>query len=62
MTSNKLYLNLFIHVTLTEIKIFTMKNNYLAVAIPLCDKDGMLIKVNKKNYKEKQNTMVRETN
>ena len=47
---------------MTEVKNFTIKNIYIAVAIPLNDKDGMLIKVNKKNYKEKQNTMVRWMN
>ena len=58
-----LLLLLFIYLTLTELKIFTIKNNYIAVAIPLKDKDSMLIKVNeKKHYKEKQNTMVREIN
>ena len=34
-------------------------NIYIAVAIPLNDKDGMLIKVNeKKRCKEKQNAMI----
>ena len=33
---------------LAEVKIFTIKNIYIAVAIPLNDRDGMLIKVNEK--------------
>ena len=48
---------------MTESKIFTIKNVYIAVAIPLNDKDGMLIEANeKKIYKVKQSTMVRRTN
>ena len=43
---------IIIHLTLTEVKILTIKNIYLAVAIPLNDKDGMLIKVNGKNTKK----------
>ena len=44
--------------TLTEVKIVRI-NIYIAVAIPLNDKDGMLIKVNeKKRCKEKQNAMI----
>ena len=40
-----------------------MKNIYIAVAIPLNDRDDMLIKVNEKNiYNEKQNAMVRGIN
>ena len=40
-----------------------MKNIYIAVAIPLNDRDDMLIKVNeKKIYNEKQNAMVRGIN
>ena len=54
---------LFIYLTLTEVKILTIKNIYIAVATPLNDKDGMLIKANEKtNYKEKQNAIVREIN
>ena len=45
---------LFIYLTLTEVKIFTIKNIYIAVAIPLNDKDGMLIKVNEKKNKYKK--------
>ena len=45
---------LFIYLTLTELKIFTIKNIYIAVAIPLNDKDGMLIKVNEKKNKYKK--------
>ena len=49
-----LLLSLFIYLTLTEVKAFTIKNIYIAVAILLNGKDGMLIKVNEKNnYKEK---------
>ena len=38
-----------------------MRNIYIAIAIPLSDKDGMLIKFNEKIIitKKKQNTMVR---
>ena len=54
------FLLLSIYLTLTEVTFFTIKNIYIAVAIPLNDKDGMLIKVNEKiNYKEVQNTMVK---
>ena len=41
--------------------MFTIKNNYITVAMPLNDKNNMLIKV-KEKYKEKQNTMVRGIN
>ena len=58
-----LFLLLSIYLTLTEVKFFTIKNIYIAVAIPLNDKDGMLIKVNEKiNYKGVQNTMVKGVN
>ena len=58
-----LFLLLSIYLTLTEVKFFTIKSIYIAVAIPLNDKDGMLIKVNEKiNYKEVQNTMVKGVN
>ena len=43
-----LLLLLFIYLTLREVKIFTIKNIYIAVAIPLNNKDGMLNKVNEK--------------
>ena len=49
----RLLLLLFIYLTLTEVKIFTIKNIYIAVAIPLNDKDGMLIKVNEKKINKK---------
>ena len=41
-----------------------MRNIYIAVAIPLSDKDDMLIKFNEKIIitKKKQNTMVRAIN
>ena len=49
-----LLLSLFIYLTLTEVKAFTIKNICIAVAILLNGKDGMLIKVNEKNnYKGK---------
>ena len=49
-----LLLLLFIYLTLREVKIFTIKNIYIAVAIPLNNKDGMLNKVNeKKNLQRK---------
>ena len=37
-----------IYLTLTEVNIFTVKNIYIAVAIPLNNKDCMLTKVNEK--------------
>ena len=43
-------------------KNFTIKNIYIAVAIPLNDKDGVLIKVNEKEIQVKQTTMVRGIN
>ena len=49
-----LLLLLFIYLTLREVKIFAIKNIYIAVAIPLNDRDGMLNKVNeKKNLQRK---------
>ena len=36
------------YLTLTEVNIFTVKNIYIAVAIPLNNKDCMLTKVNEK--------------
>ena len=51
-----------IYLTLTEVNIFTVKNIYIAVAIPLNNKDCMLIKVNEKRNLRKQNTTVREIN
>ena len=44
---------LLIYLTLTEAKIFTMKNIYIAVATPLNDKDVMLIKVNEQKIAKK---------
>ena len=44
---------LLIYLTLTESKIFTMKNIYIAVATPLNDKDVMLIKVNEQKIAKK---------
>ena len=49
-----------IYLTLTN--IFTVNNIYIAVAIPLNNKDCMLIKVNEKRNLRKQNTTVREIN
>ena len=44
---------------MTKVNIFTIKSIYIAVAIPINDKDGKLVKVNeKKNHDGKQNTMV----
>ena len=37
-----------IYLTLTEVNIFTVKNIYIAVAIPLNNKNCMLTKVNEK--------------
>ena len=53
---------LFIYLTLTEVKIYTIKNVYIAVAIPLNDKDGMLVKVNEKKLlqREKPNKWLKE--
>ena len=51
-----------IYLTLTEVNIFTVNNIYIAVAIPLNNKDCMLIKVNEKRNLRKQNTTVREIN
>ena len=48
MQNGLLLLLLFIYLTLREVKIFTIKNIYIAVAIPLNNKDGMLNKVNEK--------------
>ena len=42
---------IIINLKLTEVKIFTIRNIYIAVAIPLNDKDGMLIKVNERETK-----------
>ena len=54
MQNGLLLLLLFIYLTLREVKIFTIKNIYIAVAIPLNNKDGMLNKVNeKKNLQRK---------
>ena len=44
---------LFIYLTLAEAKIFRIKNVYIAVAIPLNDKDGMIIKINEKKITKK---------
>ena len=44
---------LFIYLTLAEAKIFRIKNVYIAVAIPLNDKDGMIIKINGKKITKK---------
>ena len=57
-----LLLLLLIYLTLTEVKTFTIKNNYVSVAIPLNDRDdrddrdGMLIKVNEKKITKKRKT------
>ena len=48
-----LLLLLFIYLTLTEVKIFTIKNIYIAVVIPLNDTDGMLIKASEKKFTKK---------
>ena len=44
---------LFIYLTLAEAKIFRIKNVYIAVAIPLNDKNGMIIKINEKKITKK---------
>ena len=45
---------LFIYLTFTEVKVFTIENICIAVAMPpLNDKDRMLIKVNEKNLQRK---------
>ena len=38
---------------MTEVKIFTIKNIYIAVVIPLNDTDGMLIKASEKKFTKK---------
>ena len=54
MQNGLLLLLLFIYLTLREVKIFAIKNIYIAVAIPLNDRDGMLNKVSeKKNLQRK---------
>ena len=41
-----LLISLLFYLALTEVKLFTSKNIYIAVAIAINDEDGMLIKVN----------------
>ena len=45
----------FSYLKLTEVKIVQIKNIYIAVAIPINDKDGMLIKVNENKIKKSTN-------
>ena len=52
-----LLLLLVIYLTLTEVNIFTMKNIYIPVAIPLSDKDGTLINFYKKMEKRLRGAM-----